>query len=229
MKKFSVILLLVVVASAAFAQQQETRQLAKFNGIRVGEAIDVYLKKGDKESARVEVDGVNLSDVETEVAGNTLRIQMRSGNYRNHRTVKVHVTYVDIGRISSSSAANVFNEEGSTLKTSTLDITCASAGTVELKVEAESISIDVASGGGIVLEGKAKRLTLEASSAGSVDAYNLECETVNATAASGGSAKVNVTKSLSADASSGGSIRYRGNPTTTNTDSSSGGSVKKSS
>ncbi len=27
-----------------------------------GEAIDVYLKKGDKESAKVEVDGVNLNE-----------------------------------------------------------------------------------------------------------------------------------------------------------------------
>jgi hypothetical protein len=227
MKLVGITLLLVVVASGAFAQQTETRQLSKFNGIRVSEAIDVYLKKGDKESARVEVDGVNLSDVETDVSGNILRVHMRSGNYRNKTSVKVYVTYVDIGRISSASAANVFTD--GTLKTSSLEITCASAGSVELKLEADRVSIDVASAGDVTLEGKAKSLVLETSSAGSIDAYNLECERVEATASSGGSAKVNVTKSLDAEASSGGSIRYRGNPTSTNTDSSSGGSVKKSS
>jgi hypothetical protein len=227
MKQFCIILFLVVIASGAIAQQSETRQLMRFDGIRVGEAIDVYLKKGDKESARVEVDGVSLGDVVTEVTGSILRVHMRQGNYKNRRTVKVYVTYVDISRISSSSAANVFTD--GILKTNSLDITCASAGSVELKLEADRVTIDVASAGDVTLEGKAKNLTLETSSAGSVDAYNFECERVDATASSGGSAKVNATKSLDAEASSGGSIRYRGNPTSTNTDSSSGGSVKKSS
>ena len=78
-----------------------------------------------------------------------------------------------------------------------------------------------------MLEGKVKSLEIEASSAGDIDAYRLESEKVYARTSSAGSAKVNVTKELEAHASSGGSIRYRGNPVKTNTDSSSGGSVKK--
>jgi hypothetical protein len=226
MRQLCIILFFVVMNSAAFAQQTETRQLAKFNGIRVGEAIDVYLKKGDKESARVEVDGVSLSDVETDISGSLLRVHMRQGNYRGRHSVKVYVTYVDISRISSASAANVFSD--GILKTNSLEITCVSAASVELKLEADKVTIEVASAGDVTLEGKAKSLTLEAGSAGSVDAYNFECENVDATAASAGSAKINVTKSLKAEANSGGSIRYRGNPGSTNTDSSSGGSVKKS-
>jgi hypothetical protein len=221
------IILLLLIASGAFAQQSETRQLGKFNGIRTSEAIDVYLKKGDKESARVEVEGISPSDVETEISGSVLRIHMRPGNYRSRHSVKVYVTYVEINRISTSSASNVFTD--GVLKTRTLDIACASAGNVELNLEAETVTIDVASAGDVTLEGKAKRLTLEAASAGSVDAYNFDCENVEATAASGATVKIAVSKSLDAEASSGGSIRYRGNPTSTNTDSSSGGSVKKSS
>jgi hypothetical protein len=227
MKQTGIILLLVVVATGVFAQQTETRQLGKFNGIRVSEAIDVYLKKGDKESARVEVDGVNLSDVLTDLSGNVLRVHMASGNYRNRTSVKVYVTYVDMGRISCASAANVFTD--GVLKTNNLEITCASAGSVELKLDAVTTTIEVASAGDITLEGKSKSLTIDAASAGTVDAYNLEAEKVEAKVGSAGSAKVNVTKSLDAEANSGGSIRYRGNPTSTNIDSNSGGSVKKSS
>jgi hypothetical protein len=73
-----------------------------------------------------------------------------------------------------------------------------------------------------------KNATFDTGSAGEIDAYDLECETVNAEASSGGSVKVNVTKSLTAHATSGGSIKYRGNPDKSITDSSSGGSVKKS-
>lgn len=227
MKQVGILLILVLIACSTFAQQTETRSLEKFSGVRVGEAIDLYLKKGDKESAKVEVEGVKLTDVITEISGNYLRVHMRSGNYQGRRTVKVYVTYVsNIERIGASSAASVFSE--GLIKTNTLDISANSAANVELSVEAETVRVDVGSAGDVTIEGKAKNFSVEASSAGSVDAYNFECEKVEATVSSAGSAKVNVTKSLDAEASSGGSVRYRGNPTNTNTDSSSGGSVKKS-
>lgn len=194
--------------------------------MRASEAIDVYLKKGDKESVRVEVEGTSLSNVLTEVSGSYLKIHMREGNYRN-RNVKVYVTYVAIEKISASSASNIFSE--GVIKSDKLDINAASAGSVEIEVEAGDVTADVASAGDITLEGRARNFTAEASSAGSLDAYNLECEVANVSASSAGSIKVSVTKELDAEASSGGSIRYRGNPTRTNTGSSSGGSVKKSS
>jgi hypothetical protein len=226
MKKVGILVLFVLTACGAIAQESETRQLASFRGVRVGEAIDLYLKKGDKESAKVEVENVNLSDVVTEVSGNYLRIHMRQGNYHGRRTVKVYLTYVTLEKLSASSASNVFSE--GTMKTPRLDVAVASAANVELQLESDDVTVDVASAGDITLEGKAKNLSIEASSAGSVDAYNFECEKVEATVSSAGSAKINVTKTLNAEASSGGSIRYRGNPSSTNTDSSSGGSVKKS-
>lgn len=228
MKQVGILFLFVLITLNAFAQgESETRQLGKFTGIRVGEAIDLYLKKGDKESAKVEADGISLSDVATEVSGSYLRIHLRqNNNYRTRRTVKVWVTYVTIEKINASSASSVLTE--GILKTNTLDLSAASAADVELQVEADNVTVDVASAGDITLEGKARSCTIEASSAGTVDAYNFECERVDVRASSAGTAKVNVTKSLDARASSAGSIRYRGNPTNTNTDSSSGGSVKKS-
>ena len=226
MKKVGILVLFVLTACGAIAQESETRALAAFRGIRVGEAIDLYLKKGDKESAKVEVENVKLSDVVTEVSGSYLRIHMRSGNYHGRRTVKVYLTYVTLEKLSASSASSVFSE--GIVKTPSLDLAVASAANVELQLEAGDVTVDVASAGDITLEGKAKNLSIEASSAGSVDAYNFECEKVEATVSSAGSAKINVTKTLDANASSGGSIRYRGNPGSTNTDSSSGGSVKRS-
>lgn len=227
MKQVGILFIFVITTFSVFAQESETRSLDKFTGIKVGEAIDLYLKKGDKESARIEVDGVSPSDVLTESTGSYLRVHMRSGNYRGRRSVKVYITYVTLERIHASSASNVFSE--GVIKTNSLDVSATSAANIELQVEAETVRADVGSAGDITIEGKAKNFSVEASSAGSVDAYNFECERVEATVSSAGSAKINVTKSLDAEASSGGSIRYRGNPTSTNTDSSSGGSVKKSS
>lgn len=210
----------------SWAQQTEVRQVGSFSGVKSGEAIDVYLKKGDRESVKVEVTSAKLSDVLTEVSGSYLKVHMRSGVYRNRGTIKVYVTYVSLNKISASSASNIFSE--GTIKANLMDISVSSAAQIELQIESENLTIDASSAGDIVLEGKAKSLEVEASSAGDVDAYNLESERVEASASSGGSVKINVTKELDAQASSGGSIRYRGNPMKTNSDSSSGGSVKKS-
>ncbi|MFZ1807703.1 MAG: head GIN domain-containing protein [Cyclobacteriaceae bacterium] len=225
MRSFVLIALLLALMNPIWAQSSEVRSVGSFSGIKSAEAVDVYLKKGDKESVRVETTGTSLSDVITETSGSYLKIHMASGNFRR-TNVKVYVTYVNLDKISASSASNVFSE--GTIKTSTIEINASSAASVEISLDATEVTADVSSAGDIVLEGRAKVLEAEASSAGDVDAYRLESESVRARANSAGSVKVTATKSLDARASSGGDVRYRGNPLKTNTDSSSGGSVKKS-
>jgi Putative auto-transporter adhesin, head GIN domain len=225
MKKLITLVVLIFSVFISFAQQSEVRSLGKFTGVKAAEAIDVYLKKGDKESVRVETTGAKLSDVLTEVSGSYLKIHMRDGGYRNGN-VKVYVTYVSIDKVSASSASSVFSD--GTIRSASFNLSVSSAASIELSIEAETVVADASSAGDAVLEGKVKNLELEASSAGEIDAYGLESEDVIAGASSGAEIKVNVTKTLDAHASSGGSIRYRGAPSRTNTDSSSGGSVKKS-
>ncbi|MEZ4946148.1 MAG: head GIN domain-containing protein [Cyclobacteriaceae bacterium] len=225
MRSFVLIGLLLALMNPLWAQSSEVRSVGSFSGIKSAEAVDVYLKKGDKESVRVETTGTSLSDVITETSGSYLKIHMASGNYRR-TNVKVYVTYVNLDKISASSASNVFSE--GTIKASIIEINASSAASVEISLDAGEVTADVSSAGDIVLEGRAKTFEAEASSAGDVDAYRLESESVRARANSAGSVKVTATKSLDARASSGGDVRYRGNPMKTNTDSSSGGSVKKS-
>ncbi len=225
MKKVLGVLTLCFSFFLVLAQESEVRSVGSFTGVKVGEAIDVYLKKGDKESVKVEVTGARVSDVLTEVSGSYLKIHMRDGRYRN-RNVKVYVTYVSLEKIHASSASNVFSEGA--IRANSMDISASSAASVEITIEAGFASIDASSAGDLVLEGKARELAIEVSSAGEVDAYSLESEIVRANASSAGSAKISVSKELNAHASSGGSIRFRGSPAKTNTDSSSGGSVKKS-
>ncbi|MGC4021036.1 MAG: head GIN domain-containing protein [Cyclobacteriaceae bacterium] len=221
------IVALWVFSIVVVAQKSETRSLKSFHNIKVSQAIDVYLKKGDKESARVEITGGDVEDVVTEVTENTLRVKMRdSRGFFSKVDAKVYVTYVSLEKISASSASSVFSD--GMIKANNLDINVSSAASVELSVEATSVMVDVSSAGDAVLEGKASKVEVEVSSGGEIDAYKLDGETVVARSSSGGDARISVSKDLDAHASSGGDIRYRGNPSRTNTQSSSGGSVKKS-
>lgn len=228
MKNLLLITSILVITTwvTAQGQESETRNIGSFSGVKVTEGIDVYLKRGDKESVRVEVTGTRLDNVITEVSGSYLRVHMRDGNYKGNVNAKVYVTYVKVDKLSASSAGSIFSE--GTIEANDMEVNASSAGSIEITLNAGTVNASASSAGEIELQGKTKSLDIEASSAGQIDAYDLEAQKVDAEASSAGSLKIHVINELNARASSGGNIRYHGNPDKFITDSSSGGSVKKS-
>jgi DUF4097 and DUF4098 domain-containing protein YvlB len=224
MKKFSTLAIVIFLFSTAVAQQTETRELDSFSGVKVAEGIDVFLKLGDEEQATIEVTGTDPSNIITEVSGSYLKIHMKDGRYRSVNA-KVYVTYVKLDKLSASSAGSIFSE--GTIQANSIEISASSAGSIDITIDAGSAEVSASSAGDVELKGRARKIFADASSAGEIDAYDLQADEVEAEASSGGSAKINVRESLYARASSGGSIRYQGNPDRSNTNSSSGGSVRK--
>lgn len=224
MKNFWALILVAFSFSGAVAQQTETREVGSFSGVKVAEGIDVFLSEGEKEQVRVEVEGTDPSNIVTEVAGAYLKVHMHDGRYRSV-DAKVYVTYVNLDKLTASSAGNIYSE--GTLRANSLEISASSAGSVEVSIDAENADVSSSSAGDVELKGKARNISFEAASAGEIDAYDLQADEVEAEASSAGSIKLSVKESLQAHASTGGSIRYRGNPDRSNTNSSTGGSVKK--
>ena len=224
MKKF-LIVFLACISSAVFAQQTETRSLGSFTAVRVSEGVSVILKKGDKESAKVEVTGGSASAVLTEISGNYLKVHMSEGNHRN-LNAKVYVTYVSLQKLFASTAGSIYASE--VIKTDNMEIDASTAGTIEVMVDAGRLEAGASSAGEIEAKGQAKIVVASSSTAGEVNANDLQADEAELEASTGGSIKISVKSKIEARASSGGTIRYRGNPDKSNTTSSSGGSVKKS-
>lgn len=207
------------------SQDRETRDLSSFSAISVGEAINVEIKAGDREEAVVEVDGADVSDVETEVFGGTLRIHMRRGNWRNV-DVNVYVTYVELEEIDVSSAADLVSD--GPIRTEKLEVEVSSAGDADIEIDVDQLEVRVSSAGDLKIRGNAKEQYVRVSSSGDYDAYDLSSEFAEVDASSSGDARVYVSDKLDADASSSGSVYYKGNPSKVYADSSSGGRVRKS-
>ena len=224
MIKITALIVISLITLPLFGQQSQQRNVSAFSGIHAAEGIDVYLKQGDKESVKVEVTEGDIKDVVTEVAGTSLKVHMKSGSSKV-RNAKVYVTYTKLDKVSASSGANIFSE--GTITAIDVDIQASSGSNIELMIDAKSIAAEASSAGEIELKGKTDRLEAEAQSGASVDAYDLAAKTVDAQASSGGSMKISVIDNLTANASSAGMIRYRGNPGKSVTNSSSAGSVKK--
>lgn len=224
MKNFWALTFLVFSFFNAAAQQTETREIGSFSGVKVMEGINVFLKQGDNEQVKIEVTGTDPSNVITEVSGSYLKVHMKDGRYRKV-DAKVFVTYVTLNKLSASSAGSIFSD--GILHANTMEISASSAGSVDVTIDAESAEVSSSSAGDVELKGKVREISMDASSAGRIDAYDLKADEVEVEANSAGAVKLHVTKSLHARAGSGGSIRYSGNPDRSNTNSSSGGSVRK--
>lgn len=235
----------ILVAGFTFAQKEETRSLDSFSKVTAHEGVNVYLKKGSKEEARIVSRSEDLEDVLTEVSGGRLKVHLE-GNNHNNVDVDVYVTYVSLNAIGASSSASL-KAEGrietngdfdvdvssagditASIKADELEIDASSSGDVRLNVEVNSIDAEVSSAGDIEIRGSAREQDISASSSGDYDAYDVESDEVEANVSSGGSIKINVSTKLDARASSGGSVRYKGSPKYLDANSSSGGSVRKS-
>jgi hypothetical protein len=226
MKNVLMLFVAVLFCVTVFAQESEQRKIGTFTGIKVSEGIDVYLKQGEKEAVRVEASGTKLENVITEVSGSYLKIHLNS-NQRGRINVKVYVTYVKLNRLSASSAGNIFAD--GPIRSDNMSIQCSSAGNIEVEIDAGKVEATASSAGQIELKGRARSIEADASSAAQINAYDLDTDEARAEASSAGSIKISVKSNFNANASSGGSIRFRGNPAKSITNSSSGGSVKKSS
>lgn len=229
MKKVVLIFAIIFICGTTlFSQNREERSLSSFDKLRVGQGIEVTLVKGNEEKAVVEVDGIDLDDVYTEVMGKTLRIGLenrRFGNYRRNIDVEITLTFKSLRGISASSAANVYSR--SVIESDEIFIDVSSAGRVEIEVRSNHVELEASSAADIEIAGKTKTLEVGVSSAGNIRAYELEAEEVDARASSAGSLRCTATRIIDARASSGGSIRYEGNPDKEYTNTSSGGSVRR--
>lgn len=224
MKRIAVLVLITVFGTSVFAQKTATRKLEKFTAISASEGIDVTLVKGSSYEAKITASGIEMEDVLTEVSGGRLKIHLDGGNHRNI-DVNVEVTFVSLNEIKASSAADI--KSSSVIEADMLEIDASSAADIDLKIKVKELHVDASSSADITLSGTADKQNIDISSAADYKAFELVSKEGDISASSAADANVNVTESLYASASSGASVRYKGNPDKVKEHSSSGGDVEQ--
>ncbi|HNZ71827.1 MAG TPA: head GIN domain-containing protein [Prolixibacteraceae bacterium] len=203
---------------------KENRSVNSFQGVSASAGINVYLFAGDEEKVIVETDE-NLQDcLITKVKGNTLECYFDC-NIRKSTKTNVYVTYRKINHIHASSGSNVTGE--TPIKAQELEIKANSAADIKAEVYANTIECYVASGADVELDGKASHFKGRADSGADLKAQDLTAETADVNSSSGANIQIAVTKSIDADASSGGNVEYFGKPQNENVHESSGGDVRR--
>jgi hypothetical protein len=194
-----------------------------FNSIKVSRGIDVYLTQSDTERLTVEADE-NLQDIITTTIENNVLIITATENIGRSSSKKVMLHFNHISAIKATSGSDVVSTN--TIRVSELELNSTSGSDIELSLDAETVNCHSTSGSDIELTGKTDNFIAEATSGSSIKAENLMTLNAQVKATSGAGIRVNTSKKLTAKASSGGDVRYSGNPEIVKTSDGVSGSIK---
>lgn len=227
MRKLSTFIILAIISTLAIAQERvEVRDVTGFTEIDVSEGIKVELTYGGKEYVEVTADKEYIDLVVTEVLGNELTIYMKGVNWNGKsRKVLVKIIAPKIESLEASSGASI--ESQNVIESDELEMSTGSGASLKIAFKSATASCEASSGSSAKLKGSTNFFDVEASSGASINAESVEAVKVKADVSSGGSVFVNVKDEIHAEASSGGTIKYNGNPQIVDIEKSSGGSVRK--
>lgn len=237
MKKLVLLSIVVLGALSAMAQKTiydanaQVRTARGFHAIQVSGGIDLYLSNGEEAIA---VSAKELEDrdrIRTEVENGVLKIwydwKGGVGFLKGvNRQLKAYVSFKTLDRLSASGGCDVIVD--GTINANKFNLQVSGGSDFRGKINTQDLSINASGGSDVNIGGKAGKLSVEASGGSDFNGYDLVSENANISASGGSDAEVTVTRQLTANASGGSDINYRGGASAVTANKSGGGSVKKS-
>lgn len=201
-----------------------------YTGISVSSGIQLYLTQGNEESIAVSAsDQKHLDRLITEVVNGTLKIYYDNKGITwkssGKTKLKAYVSFKTLEKLHVSAGSDV-SVNGS-IKVSKLDMQVSNGAEFTGAINVEELAAELNSGAGMKVTGSAGKLTVNVSSGADFKGYDFAVDFCDASASSGAAIHVTINKELTAKASSGGDIQYKGTGLIRDIKTSSGGAVKK--
>ena len=238
MKKISAFIVVLFFSLSLFAQKQindanaQVRDVKNFHAIKVSTGIELTLTQGESEAVAVSAsDLADRDKIKTVVENGVLKIYFDVDAWkwwrdnRGNKKLRAYVSIVKIDDLDMSAGALV-KVEGE-LKSDKLGLDISSGAQFNGKVSVGSLNVDQSSGAQVNISGKASSINIDGSSGSVFNGYELIVENADIDTSSGSVAELTINKELSAEASSGGSIRFKGEGVIRNIKTGSGGAVSK--
>lgn len=220
----TLIFIFTCACSIALSAQSGIQDLGTFTELKVSGNLEVVLVHSNTAGVNVLRDHEKLK---IHRDGNQLKISLdriRQIFKDDERAAKVEVRYTNLNEVHATAGVSVRHE--GLIRFSALELRFGSGATGIFELEGDQLLARTGEGAVLKLTGSTKNLEARSSTGGHLQARDLEAETVDATASTGGMASLFATRAIEADADTGGAITYRGNPEKHHTKESLGGSVK---
>lgn len=227
MNRASLIWLFIVflAANRLVAQtNQETRDLAAFNGVKVSNAIEATFVKGDKHQIEIIASGIELSRVESKVTNRVLELRISGSNPRSS-TIKATITYAELEEINASTSAKAFVQDP--IEARLTKISAATSGYVEAEVKSQELIVDAQTNAKIYVKGKVDKLDFSAFTNAEIDGEGLEAQHAEVKINTNAKGSFHVSESLRGSAATRGRVTYTGDPKIVDIKTNTGGSIEE--
>ncbi|MFC3159650.1 protein of unknown function [Chryseobacterium arachidis] len=226
----------------------EFRNVGNFSGIHVSTGLVVNFTQENPTSVRVVADADKLQYIVTKVEDGVLKVYVDNKGQKNlkFKNININVSSPKINTIKTSSGA-IFNAvenirennltvdvssgsvvNGSFTVSEKANVELSSGAVINSEINTKDINIKGSSGSAANLSGKANWGAVDVSSGAVCNAEGLKFNVLDAESTSGAVVSGHAVEELKAKASSGGIIRYRGNPKIeSNISKISGGALKQ--
>ena len=218
---FSVLLFSAV---NAVSQNTVTRPLDHFTEIQVKNGILVQLVKAEKEYAEIKVQEIETSDVITEISSGMLVIRYQATAFTKAK-VMVKLYYKELSSVLASGQSEITST--SLMKQDSLVVDLETGAKAYLDLDVKFLKSRVSEGAVISADGYAVMQDAYATTGATLSLFDLESDNITVKVTTNGKAKLYVEKNLTADASTGGYISYKGNPAVKNFKTSMGGKIEQ--
>lgn len=200
-----------VIGSGRVAE--ETREVSDFTEVELATVGTLYIERGERTSLRIEGDDNLFRYLETEVRGNTLEIESRDRvSLVPREPLYFTLTVTDLESAVLSGLGGI--EIPDALDVPKLSIRISGGGSVEVEdLTAERFDVEITGLGDLYVdEGQVGAQDVLISGGGNYRARGLESDTAEIRVTGLGSATVWVRDELDVTISGGGSVRYIGSP-----------------
>ncbi len=209
----------------------QVRTVTGFHGIRVSNGIHLYLSQGNEETVAVSASDTEFRDrIKTEVVNGILKIYYDNEGRKwkddwDKKKLKAYVSFKQIDELKGNSGVQV-DVDGS-IKAGELVMDFSSGAVFNGNIQVSKLNMQQNSGSEVNISGSAGTCKIDISSGGTFKGYDLQTDFSDVDISSGGSVRITVNKELSASASSGGEVHYKGTGVIRKISTSSGGEVTK--
>lgn len=207
--------------------EQKEVELEDFNELSVERGVPVKCLPGEELKLIIKGPEDDIKKIKYDISDDELEISRKSSFFSFSRNkCSIILYYKDLREIKSSSAARIMVKGH--LQHDEVEVSASSGSSITIeKLSAEELQAKARSGASVSIVGTADEVELKASSGASLNAAKLTAKQAEAKASSGGSVRLQVQNDLTAQASSGGYVGYKGDPEKKDVSRSSGGNVNK--
>jgi len=225
-KLFSLLVLFFLSSAVMVAQSSDKRKVGSFSELKIAGVFDVHLSQGNTEMVEIQAPDHVIDDIITENKGGRLTVKMREKkNYKNLKKVKVFISFKNLDYLENANVGSLKSD--GTLSFNKLDLKITAVGNTDLDIEAKSIDADISAVGNTQLTGNVNKMSIRNKSVGNFRASDLKVDHLEIRSTAVGNTEVYAEKEISIHNSGIGGLRYKGNATIKELNSSGIGKVRK--